>query len=124
MDDSFAKVFRTEYSGRVRGVGFGPSPSSMFGLPTQQMQGVSLESNKGGLSQSQMGERIQHLESDLQSERLKHRLVEIELENELDKECEKRMAMEGVIVTAFEQYFGKVPEGIANLISTASKVNM
>ena len=71
-----------------------------------------------------MDERVQHLESNLQTECLKHRLVEIELQNELQKECEKRMAMEGAIVAAFEQYFGKVPEGIANLISIASKVNM
>ena len=50
--------FGKEHLRRVRGVKFGPSLSSMFGLPTQQLQGVSLESNRGGLSQSQMGERV------------------------------------------------------------------
>ena len=123
MEDSFAKVFGKEHSGRVRGIGFGPTPSSVFGLPTPQL-GVSLESSRGGLSQSQMGQRVQHLESDLQSERLKRHLVETELQNELQKERDKRMAMEGAIAAAFEQYFGKVPEAIANLMSTSSKVNM
>ena len=116
MDDSFAKVFGKEHSGRVRGVGFGPSPSSVFGLPTQQL--------RGGLSQSQMGERVRHLESDLELECSKCRLVETELQHELQKEREKRMAMEGAIAAAFEQYFGKIPEGIANLMSTPSKVNI
>ena len=116
MDDSFIKVFGKEHLGQVRGVGFGPSPSSVFGLPTQQL--------RGGLNQSQMGERVRHLESDLESERLKRRLVETELQHELQKEREKRMAMEGAIAAAFEQYFGKVPEGIANLMSTPSKVNI
>ena len=69
-----------------------------------------------------MGEKVQHLESDLHLEFRKCYLVEIELQNELWKEREKRMAMEGAIAAAFEQYFGKIPEGIANLMSTPSKV--
>ena len=57
MNDSYAKVFGKKHLGRVRGVGFGPSPSLLFGLPTQQLGGISLESNRGCLSQSQMGEK-------------------------------------------------------------------
>ena len=50
--------------------------------------------------------------------------METKVQNELQKEHEKRMAMKGVIATTFEQYFRKVPEGIANLMSMPSKVNM
>ena len=38
--------------------------------------------------------------------------MEVELQSELYKECEKRMTMEGAIAVTFQQYFGKVPEGI------------
>ena len=120
MNDSYAKVFGKEHSGRVRGVGFGPSPLAIFGLPTHQRGSMSLGSSRGGLSQSQMDERVQHLESNLHSERQKRRMMESELQNER----EKRMAMEGAIAAAFQQYFGKVPEGIASLISKPSQVNV
>ena len=43
--------------------------------------------------------------------------MEMELQSELQKECEKRMAMEGAIAIAFQQYFGKLLERIANLMS-------
>ena len=60
----------------------------------------------------------------MQSEHLKRHLVETELQNELQNECEKRMAMECAIAATFEQYFGKIPDGITNILSTPSKVFM
>ena len=103
LTDSYSKVFGTEHSGRVRGVGFGPSPSLVFGLPSQQPGGVSFESSRGCLTQSKMDEKVQNLESNLNSERQKRHLMEVELQSELQKEREKRMAMEGVIAAAFQQ---------------------
>ena len=50
--------------------------------------------------------------------------MEVELQSELQKEREKRMAIEGEIAAVFQQYFGKVPKGIANLMSKCTQVNM
>ena len=50
LTNSYAKVFRNEHSGQIRGVGFGSSLSSVFRLPTQQLGGILLESSRGCLS--------------------------------------------------------------------------
>ena len=43
---------------------------------------MSLESRKGSLNQSEIGEMVQHLESNLQLEHVKHHLVETKLQKE------------------------------------------
>ena len=95
-------------------MGFGPTPSSIFGMP---VGGYSSMSSSFGAasssSNSDMLEKMKTLESELEAERERRNT----LESELEAERERRSAFEGVLLSTFQDMFGRVPQRLANFIS-------
>ena len=95
-------------------MGFGPTPSSIFGMP---VGGYSSMSSSFGAtsssSNSDMLEKMKTLESELEAERERRNT----LESELEAEQERRNAFEGVLLSTFQDMFGRVPQRLANFIS-------
>ena len=103
QDDALAKVCGKEHSGRVRGLGFGPSPSNVFGRSSTFF--AAMTSTSTSSIKPQVQQKFQSLESQLQSQ------------------LEWRAAMEGALASIFQKMIGTVPDEIANLMSHPSQVN-
>ena len=66
QDDALAKVCGKEHSGHVRGLGFGPSPSNVFGRSSQHFNAMA--STCTNSSEPQVQQKVQNLELELKSE--------------------------------------------------------
>ena len=94
-------------------MGFGPTPSSVFGMPKGGYGNMSSSSASASSSNdAQMQEKVRSLESNLGSERKVIRMLEAKLETEQ----ERRNALEDALMSAFEEILGRVPEQFANLL--------
>ena len=66
QDDAFAKVCGKEHSGHVRGLGFGPSPSNVFGRSSAFF--AAMTSTNTNFIEPQVQQKFQSLESELKSQ--------------------------------------------------------
>lgn len=103
QDDAFAKVCGKEHSGRVRGLGFGPSPSNVFGRSSSFF--AAMTSTSTNSIEPQMQQKVQSLELQLKSQ------------------LEWRSAIEGALAALCQRMLGNVPDEIANLIAHPPPVN-
>ncbi|XP_057745425.1 uncharacterized protein LOC130963313 [Arachis stenosperma] len=87
QNDSIAQVFGKEKPGRVRGVGFGPTPSQLFG-PNSHGPG-------NGVQQEETQRKLLELEAQLEGEKL------------------KRKAMESALIYLFQRQGEELPPDIA-----------
>ncbi|RYR16505.1 hypothetical protein Ahy_B04g073536 [Arachis hypogaea] len=70
QNDSIAQVFRREKLGRVRGVGFEPTPSQFFG--------TNLQPSINRVQVEEMQRKLNELQTELEAEKLKRKAMEDE----------------------------------------------
>ncbi|MED6193377.1 hypothetical protein PIB30_018719 [Stylosanthes scabra] len=93
-------VFGKEHSCRVRGIGFGPIPSELFGSNSQQP-------DEG--DQAQETRRVlEELQAELRAEKLKRQAIE----NEVTSKKVKRQKMENALRYLIQQQVGNLPADI------------
>ncbi|XP_020990253.2 uncharacterized protein LOC110277473 [Arachis duranensis] len=101
QNDSIAQVFGKEKPGRVRGMGFGPTPSQLFGSNSHApVNGVQLEETQ---------RRLFELQAKLEGEKLKRKAME----DEAATEKKKMKAMESALVYLFQRQGVELPPDIA-----------
>ena len=101
QNDSIAQVFGKEKPGRVRGVGFGPTPSQLFG-PNSHGSG-----NEVQLEESQR--KLLELQAELEDEKLKRKAME----DEAAAEKKKMKVMESALIYLFQCQGEELPPDIA-----------
>ncbi|XP_060186733.1 uncharacterized protein LOC132616141 isoform X5 [Lycium barbarum] len=74
--DSLAQVLGKEHAGRVRGVGYGPTPTQVFGQTAYQFKGVSSTQANRDHEMEEMKLKMQELQSVVESERSRRRALE------------------------------------------------
>ncbi|RYR17405.1 hypothetical protein Ahy_B03g062160 isoform B [Arachis hypogaea] len=90
-----------ENPGRVRGMGFGPTPSQLFGPNSHApVNGVQLEETQ---------RRLLELQAELEGEKLKRKAME----DEAAAEKKKMNAMESALVYLFQRQGVELPPDIA-----------
>ncbi|RYR17388.1 hypothetical protein Ahy_B03g062152 [Arachis hypogaea] len=115
QNDSIAQIFGKEKPGRVRGMGFGPTPSQLFGPNSHApVNGVQLEETQ---------RRLLELQAELEGEKLKRKAMEDEaaagkkkmkvMEDEAAAEKKKMNAMESALVYLFQRQGVELPPDIA-----------
>ncbi|QHO13697.1 uncharacterized protein [Arachis hypogaea] len=101
QNDSIAQVFGKEKPGRVRGVGFGPTPSQLFGPNSHGYgNGVQLEETQ---------KKLLELEGQLEGEKLKRKAME----DEAAADKKKMKAMESALIYLFQRQGEELPPDIA-----------
>ncbi|XP_016207582.1 uncharacterized protein LOC107648088 [Arachis ipaensis] len=101
QNDSIAQVFGKEKPGRVRGVGFGPTPSQLFGPNSHGPgNGVQLEETQ---------RKLLELEAQLEGEKLKRKAME----DEAAADKKKMKAMESALIYLFQRQGEELPPDIA-----------
>ncbi|XP_060211284.1 uncharacterized protein LOC132638411 isoform X1 [Lycium barbarum] len=74
--DSLTQVLGKEHAGRVRGVGYGPTPTQVFGQTSYQFNGVySTQANRDH-EMEELKLKMQELQSVVESERSRRRALE------------------------------------------------
>ncbi|XP_057740323.1 uncharacterized protein LOC130957484 [Arachis stenosperma] len=101
QNDSIAQVFGKEKPGRVRGVGFGPTPSQLFG-PNSHGPG-------NGVQQEETQRKLLELEAQLEGEKLKRKAME----DEAAADKKKMKAMESALIYLFQRQGEELPPDIA-----------
>jgi len=96
--DALGQVLGKEQPRRVRGLGFGPCPSQIFGCTTNRLGKVSLNSTLDPTVTS-LQQEVTKLQSELQSS------------NDIQKE------MRGALAYIFQNYLGNVPPEFSHLIN-------
>ncbi|XP_025679848.1 uncharacterized protein [Arachis hypogaea] len=115
QNDSIAQVFGKEKPGRVRGVGFGPTPSQIFGPNSHGSgNGVQLEETQ---------RKLLELQAELEDEKLKRKAMEDEaaaqklkrkaMEDEAAAKKKKMKVMESALVYLFQRQGEELPPDIA-----------
>ncbi|XP_016169300.1 uncharacterized protein LOC107611956 isoform X2 [Arachis ipaensis] len=115
QNDSIAQVFRKEKPGRVRGVGFGPTPSQLFGPNSHGSgNGVQLEETQ---------RKLLELQAELEDEKLKRKAMEDEaaaeklkrkaMEDEAAAEKKKMKVIESALIYLFQRQGEELPPDIA-----------
>ncbi|XP_020968569.1 uncharacterized protein LOC110267400 [Arachis ipaensis] len=115
QNDSIAQVFEKEKSGRVRGVGFGPTSSQLFD-PNSHAPG-------NGVQLEETQRRLLELQVELEGEKLKRKAMEDEaaaekkkmkvMEDEAVAEKKKMKAMESALIYLFQRQGVELPPDIA-----------
>ncbi|RYR01240.1 hypothetical protein Ahy_B06g080112 isoform B [Arachis hypogaea] len=101
QNDSIAQVFEKEKPGRVCGVGFGLTPSQLFGLNSHVPEnGVQLEETQ---------RKLLELQSELEGEKLKRKVME----DDAAAEKKKMKAMESALIYLFQRQGEELPPDIA-----------
>ncbi|RYQ90827.1 hypothetical protein Ahy_B09g096812 isoform L [Arachis hypogaea] len=101
QNDSIAQVFGKEKPGRVRGVGFGPTPSQLFG-PNSHASG-------NGVQQEETQRKLLELQAELEGEKLKRKAME----DEAASDKKKMKAMESALIYLFQRQGEELPPEIA-----------
>ncbi|RYR63694.1 hypothetical protein Ahy_A04g021462 [Arachis hypogaea] len=101
QNDFIAQIFEKKKSGRVRGVGFGPTPSQLFG-PNLHGPG-----NEVQLKKTQR--KLLELQAELEDEKLKRKAME----DEAATEKKKMKAMESAFIYLFQRQGEELPPDIA-----------
>ncbi|RYQ84891.1 hypothetical protein Ahy_B10g104396 [Arachis hypogaea] len=91
QNDFIAQVFEKEKPGRVRGVGFGPTPSQPFG-PNSLVPGNRVQVKE-------IQRKLLELSTELEGEKLKRKVME----DEAAGEKKKRQAMESALIYLFQR---------------------
>ena len=94
-----------EHSGRVRGLGFGPSPSQVFGT-TSQFNGISLSSNNINSSNVECQQKVQILEERLETSNQRVQSLEMQVQN-----------FQGAMAYIFTNFVGNVPPEFAVMLN-------
>ncbi|RYQ90833.1 hypothetical protein Ahy_B09g096812 isoform N [Arachis hypogaea] len=94
-------VFGKEKPGRVRGVGFGPTPSQLFG-PNSHASG-------NGVQQEETQRKLLELQAELEGEKLKRKAME----DEAASDKKKMKAMESALIYLFQRQGEELPPEIA-----------
>ncbi|MED6189700.1 hypothetical protein PIB30_098586 [Stylosanthes scabra] len=114
QNDSLAQVLGKEHPGRVRGMGFGPIPSKLFGRNSQQTgEGAQTQETQMVLEELRVeltSEKLkrQAVESEVESEKVKRQAVE----SEVALEKVKRQAMENALRYLIQKQGGNLPADI------------
>ncbi|RYR08795.1 hypothetical protein Ahy_B05g076625 isoform A [Arachis hypogaea] len=98
QNDFISQVFGKEKPGRVRGMGFGPTPSQFFG-PNSHGPG-----NRVQLKETQR--KLLELQAELEGEKLKSRKA---MEDEATAEKKKMKAMESSLIYLFQRQGEELP---------------
>ncbi|XP_020964564.1 uncharacterized protein LOC107611428 [Arachis ipaensis] len=101
QNDSIAQVFGKEKPGRVRGVGFGPTPTQLFGSNSRAPGNI--------VEEEETQRKLCALEAELESEKLKRKAMEDEAA--VDKK--KMQAMERAMIYLFQRQGEELPGDIA-----------
>ncbi|RYQ91944.1 hypothetical protein Ahy_B09g098009 [Arachis hypogaea] len=101
QNDSIAQVFGKEKPGRVRGVGFGPTPTQLFGS-NSRAPGNRVE-------EEETQRKLCALEAELESEKLKRKAME----DEAAADKKKMQAMERALIYLFQRQGEELPRDIA-----------
>ncbi|XP_057745495.1 uncharacterized protein LOC130963389 [Arachis stenosperma] len=101
QNDSIAQVFRKEKPGRVRGVGFGPTPSQLFG-PNSHASG-------NGIQLEETQRKLLELQAKLEGEKLKRKAME----DEAAAKKKKMKAMDSALIYLFQRQGEELPLDIA-----------
>nr|XP_025616607.1 uncharacterized protein LOC112708898 [Arachis hypogaea] len=91
QNDFIAQVFGKEKPGRVRGVGFGPTPSQLFS-PNSHAPG-------NGVQLEETQRKLLELQAELEGEKLKRKAME----DEATTEKKKMKAMESALIYLFQR---------------------
>ncbi|KAL4301278.1 hypothetical protein AHAS_Ahas17G0284900 [Arachis hypogaea] len=100
-NDSLVQALGKEHSGRVRGIGHGPTPSQLFRLSSQPP-----------VDRAQV-EEAQRMLTELQAEVTTEKLKPKAMEDELAAEKTNRQAIESVLSYLVQQQCGELPPNIA-----------
>ncbi|RYQ95159.1 hypothetical protein Ahy_B08g090214 [Arachis hypogaea] len=101
QSNSIGQVFGKEKPGRVRGVGFGPSPTQLFGLNSHALgNGVQLEETQ---------RKLIELQAELEGEKLKR----MAMEDEATTENKRMKVMESALIYLFQRQGKELPPDIA-----------
>ncbi|XP_020961466.1 uncharacterized protein LOC110264056 [Arachis ipaensis] len=105
QNDFIAQVFGKEKPGRVRGVGFRPTPSQLFGSNSHApSNGVQLEETQ---------RKMLELPTKLEGEKLKRKVME----DEAAAKKKKMKAMESALIYLFQRQGEELPPDIASGMS-------
>ncbi|RYR69553.1 hypothetical protein Ahy_A03g016106 [Arachis hypogaea] len=101
QNDSIARIFEKEKPGRVRGVGFGPTPSQLFGPNSHVLDnGVQLEETQ---------RKLLELQAELEGKKLKRKTME----DDAAAVKKKMKAMESALIYLFQRQGEELPLDIA-----------
>ncbi|RYR22296.1 hypothetical protein Ahy_B03g067582 [Arachis hypogaea] len=101
QNDFIARIFGKEKPGRVRGVGFGPTPSQLFGPNSHALgNGVQLEETQ---------RKLLELQEELEGEKLKRKAME----DDAAANKKKMKAMESALIYLFQRQGEELPLDIA-----------
>ncbi|XP_057756289.1 uncharacterized protein LOC130975518 [Arachis stenosperma] len=101
QNNSIAQVFGKEKPGRVRGMGFGPTPTQLFGSNSHVPgNGVEVEETQ---------RKLLALQAELDGEKLKRK----KMEDEATAEKKKMQAMERDLIYLFQRQGEELPRDIA-----------
>ncbi|RYR04769.1 hypothetical protein Ahy_B06g084544 [Arachis hypogaea] len=101
QNDSIAQVFGREKPGRVRGVGFGPTPSQLFG--------TNLQPSVNRVQVEETQRKLNELQIELEAEKLKRKAME----DEAAADKKKIKVMDSALINLFQRQGEELPPEIA-----------
>ncbi|KAL4299269.1 uncharacterized protein LOC107606614 [Arachis ipaensis] len=101
QNDSIAQVFGREKLGRVRGVGFGPTPSQLFG--------TNLQPSVNRVQVEETQRKLNELQTELEAEKLKMKAME----DEAAADKKRIKVMESALIYLFQRQGEELPPEIA-----------
>ncbi|RYQ92921.1 hypothetical protein Ahy_B09g099161 [Arachis hypogaea] len=101
QNDSIAQVFGREKSGRVRGVGFGPTPSQLFG--------TNLQPSVNRVQVEETQRKLNELQTELEAKKLKRKAME----DEAATNKKRIKVMDSALIYLFQRQGEELPPEIA-----------
>ena len=126
-DDAFGKVFGKEHPGRVRGLGIGACPTSVFGTSSQRFGGIHFSSTSSTHPASR--EEVDTLKSKLSQAKDKLKTTEDKLQKNEDKlqkneeELAQTKEQMRTIMEILKEMGARLPPSVANKTTTVEQVH-
>ncbi|KAF7832807.1 hypothetical protein G2W53_015140 [Senna tora] len=111
--DSLGQVLGKEHPGRVRGLGFGPTPTQVFGLSTTRLGRIPLNYSNGDTTNA-LQQEIVRLQSELESSNARFESSNARLEA---SNAQLKLEMRGVF-NILKNIMGNVPSEFAHMINS------
>ncbi|KAF7826633.1 mucin-1-like isoform X2 [Senna tora] len=118
--DSVGQVLGKEHPGRVRGLGFGPTPTQVFGLSTTRLGRIPLNYSNGDTTNA-LQQEIVRLQSELESSNARFESSNARLEASNARleasNAQLKLEMRGVF-NILKNIMGNVPSEFAHMINS------
>ncbi|KAF7820766.1 hypothetical protein G2W53_026221 [Senna tora] len=114
--DSFGKVLGKEQPGRVRGLGFDPSPTQVFGVTTDRIGSIPLDCSNG--NNVVLQEEVSRLKLELQAANQHSNDLEKEIKCVTQRSEDRDKRVKGALNYIFKNLPGGVPSEFVDLLNS------